>query len=73
MAYQGERSFSEVVESIVGNIQTIIRSEIRLARAEIKRKQPRPQERPEFSPLEACSDSTQVDFFFSQSYAHLKT
>ena len=36
MKYQGERSFSEVVESIVGNIQTIIRSEIRLAKTEVK-------------------------------------
>ena len=36
MAYQGERSFSEVVESIVGNVQTIIRSEIHLAKTEVK-------------------------------------
>ena len=36
MKYQGERSFSEVVESIVGNVQTIIRSEIQLAKTEVK-------------------------------------
>jgi nitrate/nitrite transporter NarK len=36
MEYRGERSFSEVVESIVGNIQTIIRSEIQLAKTEAK-------------------------------------
>uniref|UniRef100_Q01ZE9 Phage holin family protein n=1 Tax=Solibacter usitatus (strain Ellin6076) TaxID=234267 RepID=Q01ZE9_SOLUE len=36
MAYQGERSFSEVFESIVGNVQTMIRSEIQLAKAEVK-------------------------------------
>ena len=36
MAYRGERSFSEVVESIVGNVQTIIRSEIQLAKTEVK-------------------------------------
>jgi hypothetical protein len=36
MAYQGERSFSDVVESIVGNVQTIIRSEIQLAKTEVR-------------------------------------
>ena len=36
MEYRGERSFSEVVESIVGNVQTIIRSEIQLAKTEVK-------------------------------------
>ena len=36
MAYQGERSFSEVLESIVGNVQSIIRSEIQLAKTEVK-------------------------------------
>src|SRR3954454_16376612 len=36
MGYQGERSFSELVESIVGNVQNIIRSEIQLAKAEVK-------------------------------------
>ena len=36
MGYQGERSFSEVVESIIGNVQNIIRSEIQLAKAEVK-------------------------------------
>ena len=36
MAYQGERSFSDVLESIVGNVQTIIRSEIQLAKTEVK-------------------------------------
>ena len=36
MAYQRERSFSDVLESIVGNVQTIIRSEIQLAKTEVK-------------------------------------
>lgn len=36
MAYQGERSFSDVLESIVGNVQSIIRSEIQLAKTEVK-------------------------------------
>ena len=36
MAYQGERSFSDVLQDIVGNVQTIIRSEIQLAKTEVK-------------------------------------
>jgi Putative Actinobacterial Holin-X, holin superfamily III len=36
MAYQNERSFSDVLQDIVGNVQTIIRSEIRLAKTEVK-------------------------------------
>jgi hypothetical protein len=36
MEYRGERSFSDVLDSIVGNVQTIIRSEIQLAKTEVK-------------------------------------
>jgi Flp pilus assembly protein TadB len=36
MYTNGERSFSTVLENIVGNIQGIIRSEVRLAKAEIQ-------------------------------------
>ena len=36
MAYRGERSFSDVFQDIVGNVQNIIRSEVRLAKAEVK-------------------------------------
>jgi uncharacterized membrane protein YqjE len=36
MAYQTDRSFSEVLQDIVGNVQGIIRSELRLARTEVK-------------------------------------
>jgi len=36
MAYQSERSFSDVFQDIVGNVQNIIRSEIRLAKTEVK-------------------------------------
>ncbi len=32
----GDRSFSDVLENIVGNVQGIIRSEVRLAKAEIR-------------------------------------
>jgi uncharacterized membrane protein YqjE len=36
MAYQVERTFSDVLQDIVGNVQSIIRSEIRLAKTEVK-------------------------------------
>jgi hypothetical protein len=36
MAYQGERSFSDVFQDIIGNVQNIIRSEIQLAKTEVK-------------------------------------
>jgi uncharacterized membrane protein YqjE len=36
MDNNGDRSFSEVLESIVDNIRTIIRSEVRLAKTEIQ-------------------------------------
>ena len=36
MAYEGERSFTDVLQDIVGNVQSIIRSEIRLAKTEVK-------------------------------------
>lgn len=32
----GDRSFAEVLQDVVGNIQEIVRSEVRLAKAEIK-------------------------------------
>src|ERR1044071_10320134 len=36
MPYQTDRSFTEVFQGIIGNIQTIIRSEIQLAKTEVK-------------------------------------
>jgi hypothetical protein len=36
MAYQGDRTFTEVIQDIIGNVQAIIRSEIRLAKTEVK-------------------------------------
>jgi hypothetical protein len=36
MSIRGERSLSEVLQDVVGNIQEIIRSEFQLAKAEIK-------------------------------------
>ena len=36
MPGNGYRSFSEVLEGIVGNVQEIIRSEVRLAKAEVR-------------------------------------
>jgi len=36
MSTTGERSFSSLLEDIVGNVQGIIRSEVRLAKAEIQ-------------------------------------
>ena len=36
MALQTDRSLPEVVQNIIGNIQEIIRSEVRLAKAELK-------------------------------------
>jgi hypothetical protein len=36
MPYQTERSFAEVFQDIIGNVQTIIRSELRLAKTEVK-------------------------------------
>ena len=36
MTANGERSFSAVLEGIAGNVQGIIRSEVRLAKAEIR-------------------------------------
>jgi len=36
MTNTGERSFAEILESIVGNVQGIVRSEIRLAKSEIR-------------------------------------
>jgi len=36
MAYQGERSFSDVLQDFIGNVQNIIRSEIQLAKTEVK-------------------------------------
>lgn len=36
MAYQGERTFSEVFQDIVGNVQSMIRSELLLAKTEVK-------------------------------------
>ena len=32
----GDRSFAEVLQDVIGNIQEIVRSEVRLAKAEIK-------------------------------------
>jgi uncharacterized membrane protein YqjE len=36
MNHNDERSFSDVLQDIFGNVQDIVRSEVRLARAEIK-------------------------------------
>ena len=36
MTYQTDRTFSEVLQNIIGNVQNIIRSEIRLAKTEVK-------------------------------------
>jgi len=36
MAHDGERSFSDVLENIVGDIQEIIRAEVRLAKTEVR-------------------------------------
>jgi len=36
MPYPSERTFSDVVQDIVGNIQHIIRSELQLAKTEVK-------------------------------------
>ena len=36
MAYQGDRTFADVLQDIVDNVQTIIRSEIRLVKTELK-------------------------------------
>ena len=36
MTYQTERSFADVFQDIIGNVQTIIRSEIQLAKTEVK-------------------------------------
>lgn len=32
----GDRSFAEILQDVVGNVQEIVRSEVRLAKAEIK-------------------------------------
>lgn len=36
MTFRTERTFSDVLQDIVGNVQNIIRSEIRLAKTEVK-------------------------------------
>ncbi len=36
MSTNGDRSFSDVLEDIVGNVQNIVRHEVRLAKAEIQ-------------------------------------
>jgi uncharacterized membrane protein YqjE len=36
MAQDSERSFSEIVETIVGDVQGIVRAEVRLAKAEVR-------------------------------------
>src|SRR5690349_16977620 len=36
MAQEGERSFTNVLENVVGDIQGIIRAEVRLAKAEVR-------------------------------------
>jgi hypothetical protein len=36
MAHDGERSFANVLENVVGDIQEIIRAEVRLAKAEVR-------------------------------------
>ena len=36
MAYERERSLTDVLQDIVGNVQSIIRSEIRMAKTEVK-------------------------------------
>ena len=36
MPYPTERSFTDVFQDIIGNVQTIIRSEIQLAKTEVK-------------------------------------
>jgi len=36
MAHDGERSFANVLENVVGDVQEIIRAEVRLAKAEVR-------------------------------------